>query len=68
MQEATREDLELNAHKMQKFIDGPIKFKTILLMLQNELHTGSKTVYPDAMEARVFFQPYPINHFWEVIM
>lgn len=32
-QEATREDLELNAHNMQNFIGGLVKVKTMLLML-----------------------------------
>lgn len=43
-QEATREDLELNTHNMHKFIGGPVKVKTMLLMLQNELDIGSKTM------------------------
>jgi len=54
--EATREDLELNAHNMQKYINGPVKVNTMMHMLQNEFDTGSKTIYPDAMEARVCFQ------------
>ena len=54
-QDATREDLELSAHRMQKFIGGPVKVKTTLLMLQNKLDTSSKIMYLDAMDARVCF-------------
>lgn len=31
--EATKEELELNAHNMQKYISGPVKVNTMLLML-----------------------------------
>lgn len=51
--EATRENLDLNTYNMKKYIDGPIKVNTMLLMLQNEVDTGSKTIYLDAMEARI---------------
>lgn len=54
--EATKENLELNTHNMQKFINGHVKVKTMLLMLQNELDIGFKMVYPDSMEDRFLFQ------------
>ena len=54
-QNATREDLELSTHNMQKYIGGPIMVNTMLHMLQNELGTGSKTIYLDDMEARVCY-------------
>jgi len=41
---------------MQKFINGHVKVKTMLLMLQNELDIGFKMVYPDSMEDRFLFQ------------
>jgi len=36
-------------------------------MLQNDLDTGSKIVYTDAMEARVHFQKDIIKHFRDTI-
>ena len=48
---------------MQKFIDGPVKVKTMLLMLQNKLDIGSKTMYPNAMEAKVCFQQDIVKQF-----
>lgn len=66
-QEAIREDLELNAHMMQKFIDGPVKVITMLLMLQNDLYTCSKIVYLGAMEAKVSFQQEIVKKFGDII-
>jgi len=65
--ESSREDLELNAHKILKFINGPVKVKTMFLMLQNELDTSSKIVYPNSMEARVFFQEDIVKYFGDTI-
>ena len=59
--------MELSAHNMQKYIGGPIMVNTMLHMLQNELDTGSKTIYLDAMEARVFFQKYTIKEFGDTV-
>jgi len=55
-QEATREDMEMTAHNMQRYIGGPVMVNTMLHMLQKKLDIGSKTIYPDAMEARVLYQ------------
>lgn len=51
-----KEDLELNTHNTQEVIGGPMKVKIMLLMLQNKLDIGSKGVYPNSMEATVYFQ------------
>lgn len=48
---------------MQKYIGGLVKANTMLLMLQNELDKGSKTIYPDAMLARVHFQKDTITQY-----
>ena len=65
--EATREDLELSAHNMQKYIGGHVTVNTMLHMLQNKLDTGSKTIYLDSMEARVCYQKNTIKQFGDVI-
>lgn len=66
-QETIREDLELSSHNMKIFISVPVKVKTLLVMCQNELDTGSKIVYLDAMEARVHFQQDIIKKFGDSI-
>lgn len=66
--EATREDLEMNSHNMQKYTSGPVKVNTMLHMIQNELDTGSKTIYPDSMEARVRFHKDTIKQFGDTII
>lgn len=38
-----------------------------MLMLQNEFDTGSKTIYSDSMEERVYFQKDTIKQFWDTI-
>ena len=65
--EATRENLELSMHNMQKYIGGPVMVNTMLHRLQNELDTGSKTIYPDAKEARVRYQKDTIKQFGDII-
>ena len=65
--EATRDDLELNACNMQKYIGGPVKVNIILLMLQNELDIGLKTIDPNVMEERVHFQKDIIKQFGDTI-
>jgi len=42
---------------MQNYIGGPVQIRKMFLMLQNKFETGSKSLYMDAMEARVLFQP-----------
>ena len=59
--------MDLNAHNMQKYISGPIRVKTMFLMLWNELDTGSKTMYPGALEARVHFRKDIIRQFGDTI-
>lgn len=65
--EATREYLELSAHNMKNYIGGPIMVDTMFLMLQNDLDTGSKTIYRDVVEARVYFQKDTIKQFGDTI-
>lgn len=62
-QNATREELELKKQNMHNFIGGPVKVRTMVLMLQNNLDTDSKTIYLDSMEARVHFQTKTIMQF-----
>jgi len=66
-QDSTSEDLELNRKNMYNFIDGPIQVITMSLMLQNEIDIGSKTMYLNAMEARVYFHPGTIMLFGDII-
>ena len=66
--EATNDDLELNTPNIHKHIDGPVMVKTMLHMLQDELDKGSKTIYPESMEARVRYQKYTIKQFWDIIV
>lgn len=54
---ATKEGLEMNRQNMQNYIVGPIQIRTMLLLLQRDVKTGSKLLYLDSMEARVRFQP-----------
>lgn len=59
--------MELNVHNMQKYIGGPVKVKTMFIMLQNDLDTGSKIMYLDAMKARVFFYKDVVMEFGDTI-
>ena len=52
---------------MHNFNNGPIKVRTLFFMLQNELDTGSKTIYLDVMEARVCYQKDTIKQFGDII-
>lgn len=52
---------------MHIYIGGPVQVWTTLIMLQKEVETGSKYLYPDAMEARVRFHLDIITQFWGVI-
>ena len=40
---------------------------TMLHMLQDELDTGSKTIYMDDMEARVYYQKDTVKQFGDII-
>ena len=66
-QESTREDYEFNTHNMQKYISGPVKIKIMMLMIQNDLDTGSKIIYPNSMEVRFFFQKNTVKNFGDTI-
>lgn len=67
IQNAIKEDLELDKQNMQKYVDGPVQVREMLLMLQNELKNGSKTLYLNSMEARVYFQLDIITQFGDTI-
>lgn len=45
----------------------PIYINAMFLSLKKEIQTSFKSVYLDAMEARVCFQPNPITQFGEII-
>lgn len=66
-QVSTKENLEINGQNIQNYIDGPIQIRTMLLMFEKEVKTGSKSLYLDTMEARVRFQPDTIMQFGDVI-
>ena len=68
MRETTSDDLQLSVDNMQTYIGGPVTLKTTLRMLQDEMETGSKTKYPDAMEARVHFLQDNIRKFGDIIV
>jgi len=52
---------------MKKYIGGPSNINTMLFLLNKETQIGSKTVYLDAMQARVYFQPNILTKFEEII-
>lgn len=52
-QVTVKEYLEIKRQNMYKYIGVPIQINTTLLLLKKETQTGSKSVYPDAMEVRV---------------
>lgn len=52
---------------MQKHIGGPIEIKIMFLLLKKEIQTDSKSIYSDAMKARVCCHPDPIAQYGEVI-
>lgn len=52
---------------MQKYISDPVRIRTILLFLKREFKSGSKSLYPDSMESRFYFQPDTIMQFWDSI-
>lgn len=63
----TKEDLEMSKQNMQNYIGGPVQIRTMLLLLERDVKIGSKSLYPDIMEARVCFQPDFITQFGDVI-
>lgn len=63
-----KKDLELSAQNMQKYIGGPVMVKNMVHMIKNELDTGSKTIYPYAIEERVCYQKDNIKQFGGIIM
>lgn len=58
---ATKEDFQVNRKNMHNYIGDLVQVWTMLIMLQREVETGSKTLHLDAMEARVCFQPDTIT-------
>ena len=55
MHKAASDDLQLSTKNMQKYIGGPTTVKIVLHKLQDELDKGFRTIYLEAMEARVRF-------------
>lgn len=55
MCKATSDELQLSTGNMQKYIGGPTTLRIVQHILQDEMDTGSKTTFSDAMEARVYF-------------
>ena len=55
MCKATNDDLKLSTENMQKYIGGPTTLRIVLRVLQDELDRGFRTIYLEAMEARVCF-------------
>ena len=51
----TKEDLELKRRNMQNYIGGLVHIRTMFLLVEKEVKTGSKSLYPNTMEARVRF-------------
>ena len=49
-------DLEINTNTMHQHVAGPTVLQTMMCMLSDEVDRGAKSVYPDEIEARVFFQ------------
>lgn len=58
----------MSTHSMESYIGGSVMVNTMLDMLLDELDTGSKTIYPGAMEAIVHYQKYTIKQFGDIIM
>lgn len=59
--------MELSVENMKKYIGGLVVGKTMLQKLQDELDKGSKTIYLEAMEARVRYQKDIIKQFGDII-
>lgn len=64
---APKEDLDMSRQNMQNYIDGPIQIRKMFLFLKRDVKTSSKSLYLDAMEARVPFQLDTIMQFGDVI-
>lgn len=66
-QVSTKEDLDLNRQNMENYLSGIIQIRTMQLLLKKEVKTGSKSLYLDVMEARVYFEPDTIMQFGDFI-
>jgi len=55
MCEAISDDLQLIIENMQRYMSGPATLRIMLHVLQDELDRGFRTIYSEAMEARVCF-------------
>lgn len=55
MHEASSDDLQMSTKNMKKYIGGPAMLRIVLLMLQDELDRGFRTICLEAMEERVCF-------------
>lgn len=64
---ATNANFQFIADKMHMYISSLALLRTKLCMLQQELHKGSKLVYPEEMEARVCFQKFIIKEYMDTI-
>lgn len=51
---------------MQLYVARPAMANMKLFLLWNEAQSGSKTIYPDAMEARVRYKPYIPSQFEDI--
>ena len=52
----TNTHLKIITNPMHQCVAAPAALKTMMSILLDELDRGAKSVYPDAMEARVRFQ------------
>ena len=52
---------------MQKYSGDLVMVNAMLHMLQDELDTGSKTIYQEAIEERVHYKKYTIGQFGDII-
>jgi len=53
---ATNTHLTISANTMHQYFACLVALKTMMCMLLDDLDRGAKSAYPDATEARVFFQ------------
>lgn len=53
---ATSADLQMSGDTMENNVVGMTSINTIMHMLSDKLDRDAKSVHPDAMEVRVFFQ------------
>ena len=55
---ATSPDLVISADTMHQYVAGLTALKTMMCMFSEELDRENRSMYLDAMEARVHFQKY----------